>query len=666
MSKLFYPRLAVSNLKKNFRIYLPYIFACVIMVMMFYAMGAIGRNSGLDQMRGGDFIRTVMQWVSGVAAGFVVIFLFYTNSFLIKQRRKELGLYQVLGMSRGNLGHMMLWESLITAAVSIGAGLILGLAFGKLVFLIFLKVVHFPVPLDFTIEPEALVSTVRLFAAVFALSLAYNLVSVWRSSPSRLISAAKAGEKEPKGKVIIAVLGAAALSGGYYLAQTAESPLSAVNIFFLAVLLVIAGTYMLFLSGSIVFLKALKKNKNFYYKTGHFTAVSGLLYRMKQNAAGLASICIMSTAVIVVLSICVSLYAGIEDTINKQFPADVCVSMADSSEESRETAEQVIADAAAENGVSVEDVIYYRSFTLPCVINGDGVIFGNAQTALGAEHFSEQFRGMVLLPLADYNRLNGTNISLSDGELLLCAGDKDFSADTEELLLGDKTWSVKERIREIGFETGDTMSGMIGTIYLILPDLESVDELAENYGLLDEGENHAGWTFWFDLNGGSDRCEQMIHALREQMSTAGLSGEIQSKAENRMDVYVQNGGVLFLGVFIGMLFLISTVMIIYYKQISEGYDDRESYQIMQKVGMDQREVRSAIRTQILTVFFLPLAAAVLHVAFAFRVMSMLLSMMYMSNDRLFLLCTAAVSAVFAVFYVIIYAVTSREYYRIVR
>ena len=664
MNKLFYPKLAFLNLKKNHKTYVPYLFTCILTIMLFYALSAIGMNSGLEQIRGGTVIGTVMEWVTALTGGFSLIFLFYTNSFLIKQRRKELGLYQVMGMDKKNLSLMMLWETLITAAVSLGAGLLLGLALGKLMFLIFLKVVHFPVPLDFAVEPEALLQTVRLFLAVFLMNLAWNLFRVARSKISEMVGASRAGEREPRGKWILAIFGLASLGSGYYIAQTADSPLSAVNVFFFAVILVIIGTYLLFISGSIVLLKALKKNKNYYYKTKHFTAVSGMLYRMKQNAAGLANICIMSTAVIVVLSVCVCLYAGIEDSLKNQFPKEVSVSIPDGSDEIRTKTVQLIQETAEEADVKVTGELGYRSFLLPCMLKGDTAMFGNAVTYGDEEGFTESYRGMVLIPLEDYKAVTGENETLQEGEALIYAPEDEYAYDT--ILLGDVPYTVKEVQDNVPLVAEGMMSNVVQMFYVILPDVSSVEYLAKEYGFSTEELNHVGYNAWFDLEGDAQDKEEMVRLLEEMIVQENPNSYVQYKEDYRQSTYVMNGGALFIGIFVGALFLISTVLIIYYKQISEGYDDRENYQIMQKVGMDRREVRRTIRSQILAVFFLPLLGAFLHVAFAFRVMTMLLEVMYVLNVPLFLVCTAGVTAVFTLFYVIVYMVTSREYYRIVR
>lgn len=664
MSRSFYPRLAFMNLKKNHKIYVPYLLTCIFTVMLFYALGAIAKNNGLAQIRGGTALPVVMGWVTAVAGGFALIFLFYTNSFLIKQRKKELGLYQVLGMDKKNLSVMMLWETLITGAVSLGAGLLLGLALGKLMFLVLLKIIHFSVPLDFAIEPEALLQTVKLFLAVFALNLAYDLFQVMRGRLSEMVGASRAGEKEPKGKWLIALAGLVTLGSGYYIAQTADSPLTAVNVFFFAVILVVIGTYMLFISGSIVLLKLLKKNKRYYYRTKHFTAVSGMLYRMKQNAAGLANICIMSTAVIVVLSMCVCLYAGIEDSMDTQYPRDVTVHLPDGSEEGRVETEKLIAENSGEIGVTVENQVGYRMFLLPCMLREGEAVFGNAMTFQDEASFTEYYRSMILIPLEDYNRILGSEEVLAPGEALIYAPEDDYAYDS--LLLGDEPYQVKKVLENVPLVSDGLMSNMVKAVYVILPDVGSVEGLAVKYGFSSEELNHVSYVSWFDMEGEAEACETMVRTLEEQITAVSPDAYVQYKEDSRDWTYAMNGGALFIGIFVGALFLLSTVLLIYYKQISEGYDDRENYQIMQKVGMDRREVRRVIRSQILAVFFLPLLGAFLHVAFAFRVMTMLLEVMFVANVPLFLLCTAGVTAVFTVFYVAVYMITSREYYRIMR
>ena len=389
-----------------------------------------------------------------------------------------------------------------------------------------------------------------------------------------------------------------------------------------------------------------------------------MLYRMKQNAAGLANICIMSTAVIVVLSVCVCLYAGIEDSLKNQFPKEVSVSIPDGSDETAAEAVRLIQETAKEAGVKVKGELGYRSFLLPCMLKGDAAMFGNAVTYGDEEGFTESYRGMVLIPLEDYNAVTGENATLQEGEALVYAPEDEYAYDT--ILLGDVPYTVKEVLENAPLIAEGMMSHVVGMFYVILPDVSSVEYLAKEHGFSSEELNHVGYDAWFDMEGDAQDKEEMVRRLEESIVRENPDSIVQYKEDYRESTYVMNGGALFIGIFAGALFLISTVLIIYYKQISEGHDDRENYQIMQKVGMDRREVRRTIRSQILAVFFLPLLGAFLHVAFAFRVMTMLLEVMYVLNVPLFLKCTAGVTAVFTLFYVIVYMVTSREYYRIVR
>lgn len=358
---MFYPKLALTNLKKNGKTYIPYLLTCVLTVMMFYVMYAISKNTGLDQMQGATSLKIILGWAVIVTGIFSVVFLFYTNSFLVKQRKKEFGLYQVLGMDKGNLTKMMAWESILTILVSIVLGLAAGILLGKLMFLILLKMMHFAVPLKFAVESDAMIGTIILFLIIFAITFIFNLFQVQTANPVELLHGGSQGEKEPKTKWLLALIGAATLGIGYYIAQTTDSPLAAIGKFFIAVILVIIGTYCLFTAGSIAFLKILKKNKKFYYQSRHFTSVSGMIYRMKQNAVGLANICIMSTIVLVLVSVSVSLYTGIEDALSTRFPTDLNIMIYDTSQENLDKADQIIKEETEKAGVGLENRVYYRA-----------------------------------------------------------------------------------------------------------------------------------------------------------------------------------------------------------------------------------------------------------------------------------------------------------------
>lgn len=437
---MFYPKLALTNLKKNGKTYIPYLLTCVLTVMMFYVMNAISRNTGLDQMQGADTLRLVLRWAVTITGIFSVVFLFYTNSFLVKQRKKEFGLYQVLGMDKGNLTKMMAWESILTTLISILLGLVLGVLLGKLMFLILLKMIHFEVPLKFAVEPAAMIGTIVLFLITFAVTFIFNLFQVQKANPIELLHGGSQGEKEPKTKWLFALIGAVTLGIGYYIAQTTDSPLAAIGKFFTAVILVIIGTYCLFTAGSIAVLKILKKNKKFYYQSRHFTAVSGMIYRMKQNAVGLANICILSTIVLVMISVSVSLYAGMENLLATRFPTDMDVMVFDASQENRDKTDHIIEEETKKAGVKIEDRKSYSSGSFT-------VIYDEKNSTVLLEekpdksYTTEDFRWLEIIPLSDYNRLEGTNETLERDEVLIHMSGGEWKSDV--LQIEDVSYKVK-------------------------------------------------------------------------------------------------------------------------------------------------------------------------------------------------------------------------------
>ena len=464
---MFYPKLAFTNIKKNGKTYIPYMITCILIVMMFYVMNAIGRNTGLDQMPGAASLKIILSWADVITGIFSAIFLFYTNSFLVKQRKKELGLYQVLGMDKGNLAKMMIWETVLTAAVSLISGLLLGMLFGRLMFLVLLKMLHFEVPLQFAVEPQAMVVTVNLFLAVFVVTLLFNLLQVQTANPAELLHGGNQGEKEPKTKWILALLGVATLGAGYYIAQTTQSPLAAISKFFIAVVLVIVGTYCLFTAGSIAILKLLKKNKNFYYQSRHFISVSGMIYRMKQNAVGLANICIMSTVVLVLISVTVSLYAGMEDILETRFPTDFSVFARDASQENIDKISQIIEEETKEAGVQVENRSNFRYGSFTAIYNKKDnqlLLENNKDTS----YETEDFRTLEFIPLSDYNRMEQKEEVLKADQVILCAPDDKWDSDT--IQVEEERFQVKKVLRN-EFRPNAETSNVVKSFVMIVPDV---------------------------------------------------------------------------------------------------------------------------------------------------------------------------------------------------
>lgn len=652
---MFYPKLAMTNIGKNRKSYFPYILTCVLTIMMFYSVDAICKNDGILSMPGSGDLSIILNMASQITAVFSAIFLFYTNSFLIKQRKKEFGVYQVLGMDKRNLTKMLLCEMVFTAIVSIGAGLLLGILLGKLIFLILLKIIHFPTPLTFAIEPDALVEACVLFGAIFAATFVFNLLQLRKVNPVDLLRGGNVGEREPKTKWLLTLIGVVTMAVGYAIAIVTESPLSALTYFLVAVILVIIGTYALFTAGSIALLKLLKKRKNFYYKSNHFATVSGMLYRMKQNAVGLANICIMSTIVLVLVSVTVALYTGMEDILSTRFPREYHIRMSAPNEEKVSQMQQIVEEELLRAGMTAENKEETVELSLPAIKEGESVSLDEVEN-----YAASDVRAITFTTLECYNAMENKNETLEDGEILLYSQDNEFEKGT--VTFGETGYRVKKHLDSIEMEEYDTGAAM-KTVHVVVPDMEEIYSLADTYAY--EGRNTICYHYYMDMSGETAAREQVAGAIHDR----GVQIEgtyFEWKESSRQNFYELYGGFLFIGVFVGLLFLMGTVLIIYYKQISEGLDDRERFQIMRKVGMSRKEVKRTIHSQVLTVFFLPLGAAVIHVAVAFKVLTRLLRTLNLTNVRLEAVCTIGTVLVFSVFYLFVYMITSREYYKIVR
>lgn len=652
---MFYPKLAVTNIGKNRKSYVPYILTCVLTIMMFYTMDAICKNKGVQQMPGADSMMVILNMASWITGIFSAVFLFYTNSFLVKQRKKEFGVYQVLGMDKRNLTKMLLWESVFTAAVSLGLGLLLGILLGKLMFLILLKMIDFSVPLAFSIEIKAIGRTLFLFGMIFFVTFCYNLFQLRKANPIELLHGGNVGEQEPKTKWMLTLIGVVTLLTGYGIAVTVDSPLSALGAFFIAVILVIIGTYALFTAGSIAFLKILKKNKNFYYRPNHFATVSGMLYRMKQNAVGLANICIMSTIVLVLISVTVSLYTGVNDILSLRFPTDYHISLADPDAEKVTQIQQIVEEELKQNHVKAEEKQEMLTLSLAAIKKENAL-----ELTPDLQYEAGDMRGLMLTTLECYNAMENTEETLKPGEIFFCSPKGEFSGD--RIRLGDQSYKIKEQLSSLKMEKYDN-GPAVETIYAVVSDIEELYSLAEAYD--PEGRGAVTYHQYFNPKGKEEDGTKALKSIYER--GAELEGTYfewrQSSEESFYQLY---GGFLFMGVFVGFLFLMGTVLIIYYKQISEGYDDRERFQIMRKVGMSQKEVKRTIHSQVLTVFFLPLGAAVVHLAVAFPVLTKLMRTLNLANVKLEAVCTIGTVCIFTVFYVLVFMITSREYYRIVK
>ena len=678
MNSKIYGKLAVTNLKNNGKSYIPYVLASAFSVMMYYIMDNLYRNRSLVEK--GSPLAIMLSYAAAVLLIFSVIFLFYINSFLIKRRKKELGIYNILGMGKGHLGKMLFLESVITTGASIIGGILAGILFGKLVYLILLKILHMGGKIEYRISLASTGITTILFGAIFILIFLYNLLQMKLSNPIELLRGGNTGEREPKTKWIMTIIGILCLAGGYSIALTTKEPMAALGKFFIAVILVIIGTYALFMAGSIAFLKMLRNRKSYYYKTRHFTAVSGMIYRMKQNAVGLANICILSTMVLVMVSMTVSLYGGLNDVIATRFPYEAQITSSGINQKEEEQIEEVINNMTKKNHTVPTSQIRFHMGRFTTVYNNKTKKF---DMMVAGDYTNSNAADLVMIPLSDYNQTEGKNVKLKENEVLLYhrnhnkndnkshkKSDTDTQKDKKVIQLNNRSYTVVDELDRLAIAKADTTSFIDGW-YVVVKDSSIITsylkEIYENSNIYDELKEYYGkihYSYSFNLNGSRANRTKTEKSIQKQLQKKFANCSIESRELSRESFYELYGGFLFIGIFLGIIFLMATTLIIYYKQISEGYDDRERYQIMQKVGMSKKEVRQSIRSQVLLVFFLPLIMAVIHLAFAFKIITKLLSVLNLTNISLFFMYTVGTVAVFAVIYAIIYSITAKEYYKI--
>lgn len=659
MNNRFFPKLAASNIKKNGKAYIPYILSCVMTVAMFYIVKSLSYNPGLKNMVGSSTMMTMMSMCSVMIALFAIIFLFYTNSFLVKRRKKEFGVFNILGMEKSHIAKTMAWENFYVTLISIAGGLVIGIALDKAMFLLIAQVLNEEISLGFFISDKAIISTVVMFCIIFLLILLNSIRQIQTANPIELLTAGNAGEREPKTKWVLTILGLLSLGTGYYIALAIKNPLTALVYFFFAVILVIIGTYMLFTAGSIALLKILRKNKKYYYKTKHFTSISGMIYRMKQNAVGLANICILSTAVLVMVSSTSSLMLGMQDVIATRYPDDFIVYSNETSAERAYESFDAIRELQEEQNLNVTSEREYRYLVFPAFINGD--TFEVTRDA----NFSSlgNLNNLIFVSLSDYNRVMGTDKTLAEDEILIYSDRFQFDYPTFKIF--DREYSVKEKIDEF-IGNGLIVAVAANTQFIVLPDGTDIDELyALQKEALSDGASEIQYYYGFNSDADEETQRAFYRTLLEDYVGHGYEGTIESKADSRSEFVSLYGGFFFIGIFLGILFIMATVLIIYYKQISEGYDDKQRYEIMQKVGMTYQEIKNSIHSQVLTVFFLPLTVAGIHIAVAFPMITKLLALLNLLNVQLFLTCTVVCYVVFAVMYLLIYLLTARTYYKIV-
>ena len=692
MKNLFYPRLAVLGMRKNKKMYLPFILTSAGMVMMYYIVLFLSLDPAISVMNGGTTLQAIIGFGGWVIALFSLVFLFYTHSFLIRRRKREFGLYNVLGMSKRNIGMILVFEGLFTYLLSVVSGLVLGIAFSKLAQLGLVNMVDGDVSFDFTVSFRALSFAAVVFAVIFLLIFINSLAQIRFANASALLKSENAGEKPPKANFLLGILGFAIVGVAYYIAVAITNPIEALSLFFVAVLMVIVGTYMIMISGSVLVCRILRSDKSYYYKSNHFVAVSSMAYRMKRCGAGLASICILATMVLVTISSTASLFYGSDDALKARYIREINIETEMSgsakavgektSELYEKSREQVL-----KQGGEVKNLYEWRSIPLYCSLNENGFSFSDeyGKTQPGVLYAA------YIIPLSDYNRISGKREVLTfDRAMVYLSGNQNELPDKIELENG-LDFKV-ESSGEIKKLSGSMVSFTRPVVAIVISD-DMWSKAVDVYSA------PVKWTCCFDTS--LDKYDQelcakeiddMIITLASNDPSIGekipgdigdsgnigsengadnenravmVSSVVDSRFTESRDYFSCFGGMFYIAIVLSLVFIIAAVLMIYYKQISEGYEDRSRFEIMQKVGMTNREIQKSINSQLLTVFFLPLVFAGVHLAFAFHMIKLLLLLFGLNNTFLFGEVTVICFAVFAIFYTAVYKQTSRAYLKIV-
>ena len=666
----FYSKFALNNLVKNKKFIIPYVLSAIFTIMSFYILSSLAFGDNLDKLPNGiDATKQVLSFGIIVIALFSVIFLFYTYSFLVKRRVKEFGLYSVLGMTKKQIAKILVLETIFIAVTTIVLGIGLGIIFDKLMLLVLLKLFSAGVSFGFSITPIAIVFSVLLFGFIYFLLLVYTVIKIARLRIVALLKDENKGEKEPKSRWILALIGLALIGYGYYTAQTVQNPIKALLVFFYAVVAVIIGTYLVFMAVSITVLKIMKNNKNFYYKPKNFISVSGLLYRMKRNAVGLANICILSTMVLVTMGSTSALYAGMEKSYNERFPRQLMIAGYNSTSEKLKEIENNAKLAAKEAGTEVEDLVSYNSLPMVGRLVEDKF---NFESNVGVD--LSNVKMIVVLQLKDYNKFANKNKTLESNEILLHI-DKKGDYNHNSISLNGSDYKIKEKLSEFPGTIGSATANIMDTYYAVVKDEKEATKLATKLTELSSKElekrgisiqtgtptlqNYVA----FNIKDTTKEAK-VIENFKKLEKQSGI--EIEGKEENKLTFRGVFASFLFIGVFISFIFVISQVVIMYYKQISEGYEDKGNFEIMRKVGITDKQIKQSIRSQVLLIFFSPLIIATLHTIVAYPFIEKILRLFLITDSSIFLQALAVTIVVFAIFYLIVYAITSKIYYRIIK
>lgn len=668
MKLLFYPRLALTNLKKNIQLYLPYILMSSFTVMMFYLINYLSSHPGLDKIVSGTrTIKTILDLGNIIVCLFSIIFLFYMNSFLIKRRKKEIALYNILGLEKKHIMIMIFYETLITTLISIVLGFIFGIIFSQLVSLLLIHLLKISTSLTFHISRSALLITLLVFSLIYFLSYLIHAIQIQLSNPIELLKGTQSGEREPKTKWLMTIVGLISLLTGYYIAITIDDPITAIILFFIAVLLVIIGTYFLFIAGSITLLKLLKKNPRFYYQTKHFTAVSQLIYRMKQNAVGLASICILLTSILVMLSSTVSLYFGIEDTVSSYQQDSYHLKIYGYDDATLPSDQQLaefytkIQTELNNNDIEIKSFIHTKRYSISVRFQDNRrIVFDNEPGTFTVGY-------LIALTQDEYNRAYHQNINLNSQDILVSSNFFEFG---DYLKIENQQYSIKKIVHQPYLLANENPSAEQNLV-VIMKDEQAIQTMMSPFydDRLSPTEN---LSIVYQNQAKEKKAENIINqclenfSLKTEKNNSTISFYHSSMYETRIMLMELYGSLFFLGIFLGILFLMATILIMYYKQLSEGYEDQKRFEIMQKVGMSKKEVKQTIRFQILIFFFLPLVVSVMHMAFAFNMITMMMFSFLTTDINVFIKCTIISVLIMTIIYAVVYIFTSKTYYRIVK
>lgn len=677
MRMSFFPKLAWTGMRNNRRLYVPYLLTCIGMVMMYYIVNYLACADALLCMTGGEQLQMILKFGGWIIGIFAFFFLNYSNSFLMRRRKKEFGLYNMLGMGKRHISFVLFWETLMTAVLALGAGLFFGAVLSKAAELCMSNIVGGEISYKLSFSVDSAFSALIVYSAIFGCILFRALWQIRKASAISLLRSENAGEKLPRFYGLWGVLGIVVLAAAYYIAVTIQDPISALLMFFAAVAMVILATYLLFGSGSVLLCKLLQRNRRYYYRANHFVSVSSMAYRMKRTGAGLASICILLTMVLVMLSSTSCLYFGVEDALDTRYPRSITLDVYtfetdDANEDALEQVRAYVGDVLEGYGLSPENLIDHRVADVSGQLRGAELELDPSDMAIESVNIYGDIRLLSFVPLEDYNRMTGNHYALEEDEILIYPYRSAYDEDTLSIRGTDMTFRIRDRLDSFPID-GNAAMNIASTIYAVVPNFEEtlapLMKMKNSYGA-DAADFH--WHYGFDLDADRETQLAVYENLLKEMPEAeqlGMAGGanffLECREKEREDFAGTFGGLFSLGAILSVVFLFAAVLMIYYKQLTEGYEDQSRFEIMRKIGMTDRDIRRSVNSQMLTVFLLPLLTAGIHLCFAFPMIRLLLMAFNMTNVRLFMETTSISFAVFGLIYMIIYRVTSNAYYSIV-